>query len=219
VNDTHLTVPEIVTEGTGWHEQTGDRAELDVTFVGHGLDRARAVRELGRRVSAAEAALGGPGLTVRHRRLWVSNEWRDNRVVGCRAAEHIALRLEDAAALEPVLAALVAAEPTDLQGPRWTLDDPATALREAQRRAVTDARTRAEGYAAALDARLGPLRRLSEVPDHGHGPVPFRMAARAEAAPPDVRELGLEPEPVRVTAHCTTTWTLLPASGAMTGQP
>jgi hypothetical protein len=32
-------------------------------------------------------------------------------------------------------------------------------------------------------------------------------AARTEAAP-DVRELGLEPEPVRVTARCTTTWEL-----------
>jgi hypothetical protein len=34
------------------------------------------------------------------------------------------------------------------------------------------------------------------------------LGARAEAAP-DVRELGLEPEPVRVTAHCTTTWELV----------
>ena len=32
--------------------------------------------------------------------------------------------------------------------------------------------------------------------------------ARAEAAP-DVRELGLEPEPVRVTVRCATSWELL----------
>ncbi len=50
------------------------------------------------------------------------------------------------------------------------------------------------------------LRRLSEAPEHG-APVAMRMA-RAEVAP-DVRELGLEPEPVRVTAYCTTTWELL----------
>jgi hypothetical protein len=37
--------------------------------------------------------------------------------------------------------------------------------------------------------------------------VAYRMAVRAEAAP-DVRDLGLEPEPVRVTARCTTTWEL-----------
>jgi uncharacterized protein len=36
------------------------------------------------------------------------------------------------------------------------------------------------------------------------------MAAMGrESAAPDVRELGLEPEPVRVTVRCTTTWELL----------
>ena len=34
------------------------------------------------------------------------------------------------------------------------------------------------------------------------------VRAMAEAAP-DVRELGLEPEPVRVTVRCTTNWELL----------
>jgi uncharacterized protein YggE len=72
---------------------------------------------------------------------------------------------------------------------------------------VADARDRAEGYAAALGGTLGALRRLSEAPEHVAAPAMMRMA-RAEAAP-DVRELGLEPEPVRVTAHCTTTWELL----------
>jgi hypothetical protein len=34
------------------------------------------------------------------------------------------------------------------------------------------------------------------------------MAAR-EAVAPDIRDLGLEPELVRVTARCTTSWVLL----------
>jgi uncharacterized protein YggE len=136
----------------------------------------------------------------------VHNEWRGNKVVGCRAGEDLALLVTDVAELDAVLSALVGAEPTDLHGPRWVLDDPAAALREAQKRAVADARTRAEGYAAALDAALGPLLKLSEAPEHS-APVAYRMAA-AEAAGPDVRALGLEPEPVRVTARCTTTWAL-----------
>jgi uncharacterized protein len=202
------TGPEIVTEGTGWHEQPGDRAELDVGFTARGADRATAVGELGRRVAAAAAALAHPGLAVRHRRLWVSNEWRGDRVVGCRAGEDIVLVVDDVAALEDVLGALVRAEPTTLHGPRWSLHDPAAALRAAQRGAVADARERAEGYAAALGARLGPLRRLSEAPEHGGG-MALRAAGHAEAVGPDVRDLGLEPEPVRVTARCATTWGLL----------
>ncbi|WP_433557358.1 SIMPL domain-containing protein [Pseudonocardia xinjiangensis] len=197
--------PEIVTEGTGHHEQLGDRAELDVSFTGFAGNRADAVRELGRRVAAAEPALELPGLVVRSRQFWVHNEWQGDRVVGCRAGEDIALMLTDTAALEEVLSALVGAEPTGLHGPRWALADPAAAQREAQRRAVEDARQRAEGYATALNGRLGALRRLSDAPSHG-GHV--ALAAR-ESGGPDVRELGLEPEPVRVTARCLASWTLL----------
>jgi uncharacterized protein YggE len=204
---TGVSAPEIVTEGTGWYEQLGDRAELDVTFTAVARNRSDAVRELGRRVEAAEPALTQPGLQVRHRRVRVHNEWRGNRVIGCRAGEQLALLLTDVTALDAVLSALVGAEPTDLQGPTWVLEDPAAAQREAQRRAVADARDRAEGYAAALSGTLGPLLRLSEAPEHA-APMTYRMAA-TEAAGPDVRALGLEPEPVRVTARCTTTWALL----------
>src|SRR5918992_2981436 len=152
---TGVSAPEIVTEGTGWYEQMGDRAELDVTFTAVARNRSDAVRELGRRVAAAEPALTQPGLQVRHRRVRVHNEWRDNRVVGCRAGEQLALLVTDVTALDAVLSALVGAEPTDLQGPTWVLEDPAAARREAQRRAVADARARAEGYAAALGGTLG----------------------------------------------------------------
>lgn len=200
----------IVTEGSGRYEELGDRAELDLSFEGIGPDRAAAVARLGERLAAAAAALEHPALTVRHRRLWVGAQWRDDQVIGARAGEHVALVVTDVAALEEVLAALVGAEPTDLHGPRWSLHDTAAARREAQRRAVADARERAEGYAAALGGRLGPLVSLGDVA--AHAPSPRMMAARAEAAPPDIRDLGLEPEPVEILARCTATWELdLPA--------
>ena len=200
--------PEIVTEGSGWFEQVADRAELTVGYAGTGRNRSAAVAELGKRVAAAEPAFGLRGVTVLHRRLYVHDEWRGNRVVGCRAAEDVVLRLDDVSALEEVLSAVVRSEPASLNGPSWSLTDPVAARRAAQERAVADARDRAEGYAAALGGTLGALRRLSEAAEHG-APVAMRMmAARAEVAP-DVRELGLEPEPVRVTASCTTTWELI----------
>ena len=203
-------MPEIVTEGSGSFEQTADRAELSVGYAGTGRDRSSAVADLGRRVAAAEPAFGLRGVTVWHRRLYVHDEWRGNRVVGCRATEDVVLRLDDVGALEEVLAALVAGEPAALNGPTWQLTDPAAARRTAQGRAVADARDRAEGYAAALGGTLGPLLRLSEAADHGVGARDVRMmAARAESAP-DVRQLGLEPEPVQVTARCTTAWELRP---------
>lgn len=210
MDDTAPSAAEIVTEGTGWHEQPGDRAELDVSFTVTAKTRSDAVRDLGHKIAAAEPALAHPTLVVRHRRFWVHNEWRGKRPVGCRAGEDIGLLLTDPAALEEVLTALIGAEPTDLNGPRWQLTDPAAAQREAQHRAVADARERAEGYAAALGGTLGPLRRLSEAPDHAM-PVMYARAAAAEmSAPLDVRELALEPEQVRVTSRCTTSWTFRP---------
>jgi uncharacterized protein YggE len=202
--------PEIVTEGSGWHEQEADRAELHLGYAGTGRARAAAVAELGKQIAEAERVFVLRGVTVLHRRLAVHDQWRGNRVVGCRATEDVVLRLDDVGALEEVLTAVVASEPATLNGPNWMLKDPDAARRTAQGRAVADARDRAEGYAAALGGRLGALLRLSEAGDGGVEPRAFRMAAmaRAEAAP-DVRELGLEPEPVRVTVRCTTNWELL----------
>lgn len=199
--------PEIVTEGSGWFEQPGDQAELDISLTATAKTRSDAVRSLGTRVRVLDVPVVDAQV-VRYRRLWVRNEWRADRIVGCRAGEDIGLLLREPAQLEEVLAALVMAEPTDLHGPRWILRDPAAAQREAQQRAVADARERAEGYATALGGTLGPLRLLSEVPEHGGTPIAYRMAAR-ESAAPDIRELGLEPEPVRVTARCATRWALL----------
>jgi hypothetical protein len=74
---------------------------------------------------------------------------------------------------------------------------------------VADARDRAEGYAAALGGTLGALLRLSEAGEPS-SPVAFRTAhAEVATAAQDVHELGLEPEPVRVAARCTTTWELI----------
>jgi uncharacterized protein len=202
--------PEIVTEGSGWHEQSADRAELHVGYAGTGRDRSSAVAELGKRVAAAELAFGLRGVTVLHRRLSVHDQWRGNRVVGCRATEDVVLRLDEVGVLEEVLAAVVASEPATMHGPAWQLKEPGAARRTAQERAVADAHDRAEGYAAALGGRLGALRRLSEAAGGGAEPRAFAVAAMArESAPPDVRELGLEPEPVRVTVRCTTSWELL----------
>jgi uncharacterized protein YggE len=204
--------PEIVTEGSGWVEQTADRADLDLSFTATARTRTDAVRELNRRAGEVEPLLQHAAVQVRRRRLWVHNEWRGRRVVGCRAVQEIALRITDVTALEEVLSALIGAEPTGLSGPQWVLDDQASAQREAQRRAVEDARLRAEGYAAALGGRIGSLLLLSEAAEHA--PMDYRaMAASTEGAGgPDVRALGLEPEPVRVTARCTTRWTLVTES-------
>jgi uncharacterized protein YggE len=202
-------IPEIVTEGTGHHEEIADRAEFELGFSAKGRTRAAAVTALGKLVAAAQPALDSPAVAVTHRRLWVHDEWRRGSRTGtCRAEEHLTLRVTDLDRLESVLGSLLAAEPASFSGPAWILEDSDAALAAAQREAVRDARRRAEGYAAALGGRLGALRRLSESDGRGV-PMMAMRAAAAEGSPDvDVHDLELEPEPVRVTARCTTAWVL-----------
>lgn len=204
-----------MTEGSGWHEEVADRAELELSFSATARTRADAVRELGGRVAGVEAVLAHAAVQVRHRRVWVHNEWRGRRMAGCRADESISITVTDVTALEEVLSGVIAAEPAGLNGPAWTLSDETAAQREAQRAAVVDARRRAEGYAEALGGRLGELRSLSEAPEHAgvfRAAAAHDMGAAREMGQPDVRALGLEPEPVRVNARCTTRWMLITES-------
>ncbi len=191
---------EIVTEGVGRVERPGDRAELTVGFAAVAGTRAEAVATLAARVGGAPVER--TGVTVRHRRLWVHDEWVGDRVSGVRAGEDLLLRVEDVDALEPLVAALVAVEPVSLAGPVWELVDPAPARREAQALAVADARDRAQGYADALGGRLAGLRRLTEAQD----PQFVAERAHALAGGPGVSALGLRPEPVTVVVRCAVTW-------------
>lgn len=201
---------DVVTRGNGEHEEIADRAELWMSFAGRGADRSGAVSQLGQRVAPAEAVFAAPGVEVRTRRMTVHTAWEDRRRAGCRAELSLTLRVDDLDRLEDLLAALVAAEPDSLHGPIWQLTDETTATEIAQRHAVEDARRRAEGYAAALGARLGPLLSIS---DTGvERPMAREMtfaAATAPASVPAIEDLGIEPAPVTVTVGCTTVWTLL----------
>ncbi|MQA17044.1 MAG: DUF541 domain-containing protein [Pseudonocardiaceae bacterium] len=192
------------------NSETGIRnwkvAEVRVTFAARGADRSSAVEGLGARVQPAEQALSTDGVEVRSRRMAVNTAWEDNRRAGCRAQLTVTLRVHRIEALEGLLDALVGAEPESLHGPSWQLADDSEAVVVAQERAVADARRRAEGYAAALGSRLGPLQSIS---DTGVERPVARMAAETGGGQPNVAELGLEPTPVTVSAACTTVWSLL----------
>lgn len=196
---------EVVTRGSGEHEQVADRAELRVTFAAEGADRSSAVAELGSRVRPAERAMDRDGVEVRARNMVVRSAWEGKRRTGCRAQLSLTIRVHRVEALEDLLDALLGAEPESLHGPSWQLSDDSEATVIAQQRAVEQARRRAEGYASALGARLGTLQSITDV--CSERPT-ARMAAESTGSP-GVAELGLEPMPVTVTAACTTVWTLL----------
>ncbi|RKT51689.1 hypothetical protein C8E97_0171 [Saccharothrix australiensis] len=203
-----------MTKGTGKVERTADRAEVQVNFETVGATRNEAVELLNERVASVEPVLGRPGVEVRSRQLSVHDNWDGQQRAGSRASQQYVVRTDDLSQLDALLSALVAAEPTWLNGPQWQLARDAEAIREAQREAVADARRRAEGYAEALGARLGTLQRLSD----GDGEVWAAEAAGGRAlaayggavgAPPQMDQFNLEAQQIVVTVRCTATWILL----------
>jgi uncharacterized protein len=203
-----------MTRGSGEHEVTADQAEVRTAFTANASDRAGAVTALGERVDRVDAVLQRDGVQVRRRSLHVGDRWDRRRRVGSTAQVQLVLRITDLAVLDDLLAELFSAEPEWLDGPQWSLVDETAAVREAQRRAVVDARARAEAYAEALGGRLGALIKLSD--EGAERPYPVvRGAAMTFAADTaavgreSVQQLGLTPEQVTVRANCTASWALL----------
>jgi uncharacterized protein len=203
---------EVVTSGTGEVERVADRAQLRLGYTATGKDRTAAVSELTRRIGTVEPHLDRAGVEVRDRQLSVHDVWTGRRRSGAQADQHYLLRITDVSVLDDLLATLVTTEPNSLDGPNWELADPSAAFRDAQRAAVADAHSRAEGFADALGARLGGLVRLTDGSQPHHGQMRFGaqapMGMASARAMPETAELSLQPQVVTVSADCTITWRL-----------
>jgi uncharacterized protein len=73
----------------------------------------------------------------------------------------------------------------EISGPEFLVHNDAKPRVEARVNAIEDARTKAETYARALNARLGRVLRVTEV-DRGARPMPMMARAEAQAAAPPI---------------------------------
>lgn len=88
-----------------------------------------------------------------------------------------------------VLSAATGAGANQLYGIRFEIEDPSALQAEARKKAVEDARARAERLAQLAGVKLGPAVSITEL-DGGGGPVPmFAMAKMDSAAPVERGEL------------------------------
>jgi len=89
-----------------------------------------------------------------------------------------------------VLSAATGAGANQLYGIRFEIEDPSPLQAEARKKAVEDARARAERLAQLAGVKLGPAVSISESDGGGSGPVPmFAMAKMDSAAPVERGEL------------------------------
>ncbi len=104
------------------------------------------------------------------------------RIVSYQVSNQVSARIRELKKLGATLDALVQAGSNQVSGISFDLNDPAAATNEARKKAIADARAKAELYAGAADASVGAVMQISEVSVTPMMPVSYRMAEMSAAA-------------------------------------
>jgi uncharacterized protein YggE len=106
------------------------------------------------------------------------------------ATNNVEVTIRNLDAAGKVLSAATSAGANQLYGIRFELEDPSPLQAEARKKAVADARDRAERLAQLAGLKLGPAVSITEIDGGGGGPVPmFAMAKMDSSAPVERGEL------------------------------
>ncbi len=118
--------------------------------------------------------------------MWSNQSSTDGRrrIEGYRASNRVTAKVRDLDVLGPVLDAVLSEGATNLGGLQFTISDPEPLMNEARRKAVADARARAELFAEAAGVTLGRLLSLSENGSRAPRPEMRSMARAADASVP-----------------------------------
>ncbi len=113
-------------------------------------------------------------------------------VVGYQVTNRLTVTIRDIAKAGPLLDKVVAAGANQVSGIGFEISDPKTLLAEARKRAVADARDKAEQLVAEAGAKLG---RVLTIDESGGAPIPrspggLRVAYAASQAAPAPIEPG-----------------------------
>ncbi|ODN68971.1 SIMPL domain-containing protein [Methylobrevis pamukkalensis] len=103
------------------------------------------------------------------------------RVSGYRVANTIQVRIRDLAGAGPLLDKVVKLGANQIQGIAFAVDDDAALLDEARRKAMAEARRRAQLYADAGGFKIGGIFEVSENIGSAPQPMFMRMAASPKA--------------------------------------
>jgi uncharacterized protein YggE len=185
--------PHLAVSAEGFVEATPDVVVINVT-VSHTADSLSAAKRQADEVSNAvirAANLHG----IRDDDLQASKiqaapeyEWHDGKRVlrGQRITRQFELTLRDTDRYAALIQALADASVTELNGIRMEFSNQEKLEAEALAKAISNARAKARGMAAAFDVRLGQVLRASER-GTGAPPAPYEMRAdfaKAQAASP-----------------------------------
>ncbi len=179
---------------SGEASRVPDIASASAGVVTQAADAGTAMRENAARMTRVMAAIRAAGVAERDIQtsgISVHPTWRhvqdeEPRISGYSASNTVSLKVRDIGRLGEVLDALVASGANNVNGPSFGIDQPEAVYDEARRKALEQARGRADMYAKALDLRV---RRIVSISEGGgvRPPQPLyamrAMAMDAESTP------------------------------------
>ncbi|GGK07283.1 SIMPL domain-containing protein [Luteimonas terricola] len=113
-----------------------------------------------RAAGVAERDIQTTGINIHPSYRHVENE--EPRISGYNASNTVSLKVRDIAKLGEVLDALVASGANNVSGPSFGIDQPDAVYDEARRKALDQARARADMYAEALGLQVRRIVSISE---------------------------------------------------------
>lgn len=206
------TPPRTITvTGEAQVQAAPDMATITLGVVNQARTAQAAMAATSEATAAMLDVLAGAGIAPRDMQtsdLGLDPQWDHSRssngqppvVVGFVARNTVSVRVRELDGLGTVLDAVLKAGANSFRGLQFGLQDPDPLMDEARRKAVANARHKAELYAEAAGVALGPVQRISE---NGGGaqPVQMEMMDMARASVPIAQgEVGLN---ARVTVVYT----------------
>ncbi|MEM8741300.1 MAG: SIMPL domain-containing protein [Pseudomonadota bacterium] len=188
--------------GTATIDAVPDLAWLTVGVTTQERDAARAMTENATAMQALFAIIAEAGVApsdvattqIALYPVWERDSVRNRapEISGYRAQNSVTVTLRDIAALGPLLDSLVKGGAREIAGIGFGLSDRDALMVAARRAAMADAIARAQLYAEAAGARLGPVLTIREqsysaVPSY----APQRAMVTAEAVPVAPGETGI----------------------------
>ena len=206
--------PSVTVTGAGEVSAAPDEAHVSAGVVTEAPRAADAVREASAAMQKVLAALDAAGIDrkqVQTSRFDVSPVYADTpgrsrgtpEIAGYRASNQVQVEVREIGKVGGVLDALVGAGANEIGGISFGIADPKPLQDEARKKAVADARRKAELYAQATGTTIGRVLAIDESGGVGPGPVRYARMEAAAAAPIAPGELDL-------AVSVTVTWSLAP---------
>lgn len=190
----------VTVSGTGTVSSVPDTATISFGVVTEATTAAQALSTNSAAAERMIAALKAAGVEAKDLRtdiVSLSPRYSDRgtEIVGYTASNTVSATIRDLARAGAVIDVAVGAGANSVQGPSLERSDVASLYREALRRAVADARTKAEALATAGGLTLGAV---SSMVEGSQAPVPLAAPAKDAAG-----AVPIEPGTQDVTAVVT----------------